>query len=178
MEPIVNGGPDPPAFDRGIPRPVMAGDEQKDSIAERDRLFKRTIDRPPCLVEAHPVKVEDPVGLDRPAPKAPVPGRIERGSDVGWADFSNLRRRTDQGCAWGSFLRGLSNFGLNWLARQRPDGGRHPGPEFGLVRAERTHAPLPPSAAGSAPGPTQTFRRRWRQLPAQRPRRCRNDSGL
>ena len=62
-----------PALDRRLAGPMMAGDEQHDAVAARDRLLERAVDRAPGAVEVHAVKVEDAVGLDSAASAAAGP---------------------------------------------------------------------------------------------------------
>jgi hypothetical protein len=77
-KPVVNRRADRASPDRRLPRAMMAGDQQENAVAARDRLLERAIDCTPGAVETHPVKIYDPVGLDRAAAKSPVPAAVER----------------------------------------------------------------------------------------------------
>jgi hypothetical protein len=77
VEPVVDGRADRAAADRRLARAVMAGDEENDPVAARDRLIERPVDRPPGGVEAHAVQVDDAIGLDTAGAEPPVPRRVE-----------------------------------------------------------------------------------------------------
>ena len=77
VEPVVNRRPDLAALDGRLARPMMAGDQQDDALAPRDRLVEPAVDRLPSRVEGQPVKVEHSVRLDRAGAKATVPACIE-----------------------------------------------------------------------------------------------------
>jgi hypothetical protein len=66
------------ALDWRLTRPVVAGDQQEYPILSSDRRFEPAVDRLPCLVEIHPVKVENTVRFDCSRAKPPVPSAIER----------------------------------------------------------------------------------------------------
>src|SRR6185369_8647351 len=68
-EPIVHRGPDCPAAKRRLAGALVTGDEQDDALAFAYRSLQRAIDCAPGAVEAHPVKVDDPIGLDVAAAK-------------------------------------------------------------------------------------------------------------
>jgi hypothetical protein len=76
-EPVVNGGPDAASLDGRSPVAMVPRDQQQHSIAPCDCFFERSVDRPPGAVEGHPVKVEDPVGLDGATTQPLVPSGIE-----------------------------------------------------------------------------------------------------
>src|SRR5438128_7463628 len=50
-EPVMDGGADPPALDRGIARAMMAGDQQDDARAVGNRALQRAVYCGPCTVE-------------------------------------------------------------------------------------------------------------------------------
>ena len=77
-EPVVHGGADAAALDWRLARPVMAGDQEQEPITTCDRLFEAAVDRSPCRVEVHAMKVENSVGLDRAASQFLVPTPVER----------------------------------------------------------------------------------------------------
>ena len=180
-KPVVNGGADASALDRRIARPVVAGDQQQHAIPGRNRLLEPAIDRLPCSVEVHPVEIEHPIGLDRAGFEAPVPAAVEAGSEF---RFGRDRRRSPRSRRSGRYCRldrlrfigFLKDLRIDRVARQRPDRRCDPGPEIGLVRAERAHALPHLSAAGSAPRPRPTFRRRSPPPRDLRPRRYRSGS--
>ena len=76
-QPVVDGSADPPALHRWVARPMMAGDQQHNTVAGADRLLERAVDRGPCAVEIQAVQVDDAVGLDGARAKAPVPASVE-----------------------------------------------------------------------------------------------------
>ena len=76
-KPVVDCGPNPPARDRRLARPMMAGNEQDDTVAGVNRLLENTVDRAPRSVERHPVQIERPVGLGRARAEPPVPACVE-----------------------------------------------------------------------------------------------------
>jgi hypothetical protein len=63
-EPVVDCRTDRAAPDRGIARPMMAGDEQHDALSAADRLLKAVVDGSPRGIEAHSVQIENAVRLD------------------------------------------------------------------------------------------------------------------
>lgn len=60
-------------LDREIAGTLVPGDEQEKAITARNSLVERLIDCPPGAIEAHPVEVDDAVGLDASVTKAPIP---------------------------------------------------------------------------------------------------------
>jgi hypothetical protein len=66
-EPVVNDRSDRASADRRLPGALVAGDQQQDAVAARDGLLERSVDRAPCAVEAHAMKIDDSVRLDRAA---------------------------------------------------------------------------------------------------------------
>jgi hypothetical protein len=77
-KPAVDRCADAPALDRRFARPMMAGNEQDDTVAGVNRLIENAVDRAPRIVECHPVQIEHPIGLGRARAKPPVPARVER----------------------------------------------------------------------------------------------------
>jgi hypothetical protein len=180
-KPVIHRGPDTAALDLRLARPMMASDQQQDPVPARDRLFEPAIDRRPGVVEVHAVEVEHPVGLDRAAAQLLVPTAVE--------GLINDRCRLPPRClsrlwsrvSWGWRVRDRclprrGNIRRFHLSGQRANGGRHPRPQLGLVRAERAHARPRPSAPGSALRRSPTFRRPLQPLRDQRPRTCRTGS--
>ena len=53
-EPVVDGGADRAALDRRFAGAVVAGDQEKHTVAAADRLIERAVDRRPCRVEVIP----------------------------------------------------------------------------------------------------------------------------
>ena len=99
-----------PAPDRRLAGALMAGDQQHDPLAARDRLLQRRGRSPPRAVEVHPVQVDDAVGLDARRARSPVPAAVERraGNRRGFAATSaDWRRAAPRGVTAGatSFLR-------------------------------------------------------------------------
>ena len=135
-QPIVDRGANPPALDRRITFSGMAGDQQQDPFAARDRGFERAVDRLPRLVEIVAMEIEDPVGLNRAALEPPIPTAVER---VG--DHPARRRRSRQSAGWwwsglglgrSRYVRSrwrLSTFDLDLVARQRANRRGHPRPQ-------------------------------------------------
>jgi hypothetical protein len=76
-EPVVDCGADGAPPDRKITGTLVSGDEEQQSIAARDCPLERSVDGPPCTIEAHSMKIDDAVRLDRSIAKAPVPAAIE-----------------------------------------------------------------------------------------------------
>lgn len=63
-QPIMDRGADPAAFNGWVAPALMARDEEQNPVAGRNRALQRPVDRIPGAVEAVPVQVEHPVGLD------------------------------------------------------------------------------------------------------------------
>jgi len=105
-EPVMDGGPNPAPLDRRIPRPMMAGDQQDDAIASRDRSLETAIDCRPGGVEIHAVKIEHAVRLDIPASKLLVPAAIQRTQMMRF--LRGTRRRTTRGTLEGPACRSLA----------------------------------------------------------------------
>ena len=57
-------GPYLPALNRCVTRTMMARNQQQHALTAADRFLQSAVDRLPCAVEVHAVKVEDTVGLD------------------------------------------------------------------------------------------------------------------
>ena len=184
-EPVVDCGADSAALDRRIARPVVSGDQKQHAIPGRNCPFETAIDRPPRSVEVHPVEIEHSIGLDCAVFEAPVPAAVEAGA---MQILPGTGRGTMRSMVEGAACRTANPLhrlrrspspcggGLR-VARQGPDRRCDPGPEIGLVRAERAHALPHLSAAGSAPRPRPTFRRRSPPPRDLHPRRCRSGSG-
>jgi hypothetical protein len=79
----MNGGSDPPPFQRWLSFPFVTRDEEQDAITRRDRSLQCTVDRFPGPVEIMTVEIDDSVGLDAAGAKAPVPAAVESGMLVG-----------------------------------------------------------------------------------------------
>jgi len=177
-QPVVDGSADPPALHRRVARPMMAGDQQDDTVAGADRLLERAVDRGPCAVEVQAVQVDDAVGLDRTCAQAFVPAAVERlvrdgdGSRAGFRP-SGRRRRCSPLSSGRRLFNGLRR---DLLPRERRYRRRDTGPELRFVRAERAHGRPHPSAEGARPGQTRTCRRRCASPPRPRPNMCRRGS--
>ena len=104
-KPVVDCGADPPALDRRLARPVVAGDQQEDAVAAAiARSRPRSIARQ-ALSSFIPWRSSDAVGLDRAGAKPPVPAAVERRSraaggpaEPDWSGDSRLAGR----CGFGS----------------------------------------------------------------------------
>jgi hypothetical protein len=81
--PVVDRRSDRPAANRRFPLSVVAGDEQQQPIAALDRGVQRAVNSLPGPVQAHPVKVDDSIGLDGAVGQAPVPAAVKRGAWTG-----------------------------------------------------------------------------------------------
>lgn len=178
-EPIVNRGANGSSADRRLARSMVAGDEEQDPVAPRDRLLERAIDCSPGAIEAQSMEVDNTVRLERTALQAPVPASIEGRAD---------RRPLRGSCArYGDALDDLgADFGVGFEccrlaiipgARERPDCRGYAGPESRFLRAERAHGPLPPWAAGHRRPRSPPFRPRSGSLRGPSPRRYRTCSG-
>jgi hypothetical protein len=77
-KPVVDRGADHAALDRRLAGAMMAGDQKHDALAAGDGVAKPAVDCLPCALEAHPVEVEDSVGLERAVAQPPVPAAVER----------------------------------------------------------------------------------------------------
>ena len=168
-QPVVNRGPNSPALHRRLARARVAGDQQQDPLAGSDRPLQRPVDRAPRRVEAVAVKVERAVRARR---RPRFSRRSQPPSSVACRSFGlcrrRLRRRGGGARPCGLAVRrrrdradGDASAASIGLARQRPDGRGHPAPTARLrQRLSDAHAPPRPWAAGSAPGPWPTCRRR------------------
>ena len=135
-QPVMNGGPDAPPFERRLSLALMPRDEEQDAVAGRDRTLQCPVDRVPRPIQAVPVKVHDPVGLDAARAQAAVPAPIERGmlmtdrrpgsGDRGSNGGPSFPGRRDS--------RKLNLIDLHRRSRQGPDGGRNLRPQGGLLR--------------------------------------------
>ena len=76
-KPVVHGRADASARDRWLARPMMAGNEQNDTVAGVNRLLENPVDRAPCTVEGHSVEVEHTIRVGRARAKPPVPACVE-----------------------------------------------------------------------------------------------------
>ena len=130
--------PDRPAADGRIAWPVMAGDEQHDAVIPSNRLLKTAVYSAPCAVQAHPMKVENAVGLDRAVAQSPIPAAVEglagRWSLLPRFGAPDLRRRS--GYSNSSLSNWLSSLGFRLFARKRLNRGGYASPELGFLRAE------------------------------------------
>ena len=82
-QPVVDRGPDFPALDRRIARPVVPRDQEYDALAPGDGSLQPAVDRGPGAVEIVAVQIEHSIRLGRAGTKAPVPARVERRSKLG-----------------------------------------------------------------------------------------------
>ena len=73
-------GPDGASTDRLIAGALVSRDQQHDALAARDCPVQRSIDCPPGTIEAHPMKVDNAIGLDRSVSQALIPTAVERRS--------------------------------------------------------------------------------------------------
>ena len=94
-QPVVDRGTDGAAPNRRLAGPMVAGNQEKDSLALRDRMFQVPVDRAPGAIERHSVKVDDPVRFARSLPEArsQLPSRVlplqafapcDRGREPAW----------------------------------------------------------------------------------------------
>ena len=77
-QPIVDCGTDAPALNRRLAPAMMAGDQQDDAVASKDRLLEASVDRRPCAIEVQAMEVDRDIGLDIAASQTLVPTPIER----------------------------------------------------------------------------------------------------
>jgi hypothetical protein len=82
----MDGSTDRAAPDRRLAGAFVAGNEEHDAIARRNRMIERAVDRAPCRIEAHSVQVDDAVGLDAPAAKPAVPAAVQSRSRTAAGD--------------------------------------------------------------------------------------------
>ena len=73
-------GSDGAPTDRLIAGALVPGDQQQEAVAARDCPIQRSIDCPPGTIEAHSMKVDNAIGLDRSVSQAPIPAAVERRS--------------------------------------------------------------------------------------------------
>jgi hypothetical protein len=108
-KPAVDRCADAPALDRRFARPMMAGNEQDDTVAGVNRLIENAVDRAPRIVECHPVQIEHPIGLGRARAKPPVPACVE-GIPEPWAGWRSSRNRRQSWPALGRLYIGILLF--------------------------------------------------------------------
>lgn len=77
-KPVVHGGPNLAALDRRFSRTMVASDEENQAFTPENRVIEAAVDRVPCPIEVHPMKVDYPIGVDRSAPQFLVPAPIQR----------------------------------------------------------------------------------------------------
>ena len=82
-QPVMNGRPDTSPFQRRLPFPFVARDQEQDAVARGDRSIQCAVDGFPGPVQAMAVKIDDPVGLDTAGAKPLVPAAVESGMLVG-----------------------------------------------------------------------------------------------
>ena len=95
-EPVMDGGPDGAPPHRKLAGSLVPGDQQQEALASRYCPVERSIDCPPRTIEAHSMKIDDAVGLDRSIAQAPIPAAVERRSRP--MVFLTLRSV----CQWGT----------------------------------------------------------------------------
>jgi hypothetical protein len=78
LEPIVDRRTDCTTPNRRLPRSLMPGNKEQDTLAMRDRRFERSVDCEPGAFEAHSVKVDGTIGSNASARKPLIPASIER----------------------------------------------------------------------------------------------------
>ena len=64
-EPVVDRRADPPALDRRIAGPGMAGNQQKHPFTVNEGVFQRPINGLPGAIQIMAMKIDNSVGLDR-----------------------------------------------------------------------------------------------------------------
>jgi hypothetical protein len=96
-EPVMNGSADLAALDGRLPWTVVASDQQDHAISAFDCALQPSVNRLPCAVEVHAVKVEDPVGLDCTGAETSVPVAIERCAGLDLSRRSRPRRSNRSG---------------------------------------------------------------------------------
>ena len=72
-EPVVDRRANPPALDRRVAGPGVAGNQQKHPLGVNERVFKRPINGLPGALEVMAVQVDDPVGLNIARAQPAVP---------------------------------------------------------------------------------------------------------
>ena len=82
---------------------MMAGDQQQYSLAPANSLFEHVIDRLPCAIQIHAMKVEHSIRFDRTRLKAAIPRAVESR-----ADLPTNGRKVN-----GPFWRGLASVGCS-----------------------------------------------------------------
>jgi hypothetical protein len=99
-QPVVDRRANRAARDGRLARTVVTGDQEHDPLPSREGVVEGAVDRSPRAIEAESVKVDDPVGLGRAAPKAAIPAAVERGA----RSSTNVRcMRTHPGATRGRF---------------------------------------------------------------------------
>lgn len=175
-EPIVNGSTDCAPADRRIAGALMAGNQEKEPLAARDRLLERAIDRSPGAVEAHPVEIDHPVRCNSPGGELAIPACIEGRAGSRLPEGARRGFPRLLGRLWRYYASALKFSCLPAfnLTRERADGRGYPRPESGFFRAERAHGPQRPWALGCKRLRLQPFRRLCGLHRAPSPRRCRS----
>ena len=77
-QPIMDRGPDPASFERRVPLPLMAGNQQQNPVPGSDRPLQRAVNGIPSAIEAVAVEIEDPVGIDPASAQSTIPPAVER----------------------------------------------------------------------------------------------------
>lgn len=178
-EPIVDRGADGSPPDRRLARPLVAGDEEQDPVAARDRLLERPVDRSPGAIQGQSMEVDNSVRLEQPTAQPPVPAAVEGRADRRLLLGSSCARQADAlDGVWADFGVRIEccRLGIIPGARERPDCRCYASPESRFFRAERAHGPLPPWAAGHRRRRSPPFRPRSGLLRGPNPRRCRTCS--
>ena len=102
-KPAIDGGPDSPTRKRRIAFAAMAGDEQDQAVAGGNCALEASVNRLPSGIEAVPVKVDNPVGLDASARQAAVPACVERDANAATRSFRGFRGRSHRCLDRGTF---------------------------------------------------------------------------
>ena len=178
-QPVVHRGPDPAPLDGRLAPAFVTGDQQQDSLAGRNRAVEPEVDRPPRAVEIVTVEVDDAVRFRPPRLQPLVPASVEGGANRRTQTLS--RRCWPPGHGPGLwrwcaklFFRRRCSLRFRGIARQRPNGRRHPRPQLRFVSVEGAHGRPCPWAAESGPGRWPSFRPRSGSPAVPRPRRCRS----
>lgn len=178
-EPVMDRRSNTAALHRRLTLAMMARNQEKNSLAARNRLVEAAVDCSPGAIEVHAMQIEDSIRFNGAVPQSLVPSAVERSfaDRHGFLAFRCCALDGFYGWTWLAVDRfgTLDRLGRFSFPGQGTNGRRHPCPEFCLFRVESSHGNRRPLAPRSVPRHWRTCRRPLQPLQALRPKRYQID---
>jgi hypothetical protein len=95
-KPAVDRGPDSPPREGWVAFAPVARNEEDKAVARSNRALETAINGLPGRIQAMPMKIDDPVGLDAAARQAAVPSGVERDANITSRRFRDRRGRSSR----------------------------------------------------------------------------------